>query len=48
MLDFGRFVAGPHAAWQLCNMGAEVIKIERPVRGDDLRTNPFVYEEGLS
>jgi crotonobetainyl-CoA:carnitine CoA-transferase CaiB-like acyl-CoA transferase len=37
VLDLGRFVAGPVAATILGEFGAEVIKVERPVVGDDLR-----------
>lgn len=47
-LDFGRVLAGPHCAHLLCVMGAEVIKIERPVSGDDSRQDPYVFEPGLS
>jgi len=48
VLDFGRVVAGPHCAQLLCAMGADVIKIERPVYGDDTRMDPYVFEPGLS
>lgn len=48
VLDFGRVVAGPHCAQMLCVMGADVIKIERPVYGDDSRFDPHVFEPGLS
>ncbi len=37
VLDLGRFVAGPVAATILGEFGADVIKVERPVVGDDLR-----------
>jgi crotonobetainyl-CoA:carnitine CoA-transferase CaiB-like acyl-CoA transferase len=37
VLDLGRFVAGPVAATILGEFGAEVIKLERPIYGDDLR-----------
>ena len=34
VLDFSQFLAGPSAALRLADMGATVIKIERPVQGD--------------
>ncbi len=37
VLDLSRILAGPWAGQMLADMGAEVIKIERPKRGDDTR-----------
>jgi crotonobetainyl-CoA:carnitine CoA-transferase CaiB-like acyl-CoA transferase len=37
VLDVGTQVAGPFAATILADLGAEVIKVERPVTGDPLR-----------
>ena len=39
ILDLTRFVAGPHCTLVLSDLGAEVIKIEKPGKGDDLKDN---------
>jgi CoA:oxalate CoA-transferase len=37
VIDFSQFLAGPSATLRLADMGATVIKIERPVTGDSCR-----------
>lgn len=40
VLDMTRVLAGPFAAMMLADMGADVIKVERPEGGDDTRAYP--------
>ena len=47
VVDFTRVLSGPYCTMQLGDMGARVIKIEQPGRGDDTRAwgPPFVGAE---
>ena len=38
VLDFGNFITAPYAAMLLAEMGADVIKVERPGQGDPFRS----------
>jgi formyl-CoA transferase len=38
VLELGNYIAAPTAGRMLADFGAEVIKVERPVTGDELRT----------
>jgi crotonobetainyl-CoA:carnitine CoA-transferase CaiB-like acyl-CoA transferase len=47
VLDFTRVLSGPYCTMILADLGARVIKVEHPVRGDDTRHwgPPFIGEE---
>ena len=48
VLDFTNVLAGPTCTMLLANMGAEIIKLERPGRGDDARAyGPHINGESV-
>lgn len=40
VIDFTNHLSGPYCAMILADQGADVIKVERPGKGDDLRASP--------
>lgn len=41
VLDFSRYLAGPYASMLLADMGAEVIRIEKPGGAEDRKMGAF-------
>ena len=48
VLDFSRVLAGPFASMTLADMGADVVKVEHPERGDDTRGFGPPFSQGVS
>src|SRR5690349_17686330 len=47
VLEVGNFMAGPFCAMQLADLGADVVKVENPAGGDNVRlTAPFLAAGG--
>jgi crotonobetainyl-CoA:carnitine CoA-transferase CaiB-like acyl-CoA transferase len=44
VIDYSHFLAGPHMSRCLSAMGADVIKVERPVAGDAGRASPTIVK----
>jgi crotonobetainyl-CoA:carnitine CoA-transferase CaiB-like acyl-CoA transferase len=47
VVDFTHFVAGPFATQTLADLGANVVKVEHPVRGDDFRASRIQPDDDI-
>lgn len=45
VIDFAHFIAGAYATTLLADLGADVIKVEAPGRGDEFRHYPPIRPE---
>ena len=48
VLDFSRVLSGPFATMTLADLGADVVKVEHPERGDDTRSFGPPFVDGVS
>lgn len=48
ILDLTRIISGPYGTMLLAFLGAEVIKIEEPLEGDQARKTSLYYHDGMS
>ena len=48
VLDLTRVLSGPYASMVLADLGADVVKVERPGRGDDTRAFGPPFADGVS